>query len=441
MAHMLAVALLLAGSLPAAAHHTLNQASYSASGSYQRRCEYSRGCTCFSPVLPLRLRSGGKYQSGLSRPCLGPLRASGLYDDGSRRKGRLRGLVQRILRLRGVERKSGVVSPAAPPPPLERPRVPLKQGPARPAFPALLDDEEAQLGRGEWREKPPLLSGLLTWAIVRFVHARARYVDGLEVYVAAESNRRALSGNLQTVAVRFKALAMPQLQISGGANFQVTGLDLKVLLLLWRRFRAFKRPFEVSGYYVFTSADAGASPLIRNLVQAIMNASTRKLAALTDGPGATPFAEIVVQRIKIQDSRLVFEGQAVYDQLRLRVPFKARTGVGVGKKGHTVYFKDTEITWEDTVGAGLVLPIAPVQAFDVDIGDNTRIEHIKIKDNRLYLRARFVLSPIPPLIVANVTKRAAMRYDVGEKLSTSFSHLLDSMLNWKSALTMFIPRQ
>lgn len=43
------------------------------------------------------------------------------------------------------------------------------------------------------------------------------------------------------------------------------------------------------------------------------------------------------------------------------------------------------------------------------------------------LRGRFVLSPFPPLVVASVSKRASLRYDVGEKLSVIFGNFVQRM--------------
>lgn len=53
--------------------------------------------------------------------------------------------------------------------------------------------------------------------------------------------------------------------------------------------------------------------------------------------------------------------------------------------------------------------------------------HLCVSIPQLAVRARFVLSPFPPLVVASMLKRAALRYDVGEKLSVVFDNLIQKM--------------
>lgn len=91
-----------------------------------------------------------------------------------------------------------------------------------------------------------------------------------------------------------------------------------------------------------------------------------------------------------------------------------------------VYLKDPEVFWEN-VGGSLTLPLLPLTTFDIDIGDTARIESIRIVNGQVAIRARFVLSPFPPLVVASVSKRASFRYDVGERLSVIFGNLVQKM--------------
>lgn len=126
-------------------------------------------------------------------------------------------------------------------------------------------------------EDNPLLSRFLCWFFARMIAKRARVVEGLEVSVDAKSNRDAMSGLLQAVGITFNHLELQTLRISAGATIRITGLDLKVMTLLWRRFDSFKKPFEVAGSFVFTSEDLLASAMVRRLVQNMMNATLRKL--------------------------------------------------------------------------------------------------------------------------------------------------------------------
>lgn len=93
--------------------------------------------------------------------------------------------------------------------------------------------------------KDPLWSKFLVWFFERVITSRAVMVEGLQVCVDARSNREAMSGLLQSVGITFNHLELENLQISGGARMNITGLDLKVMTLLWKRFGSFKKPFEV----------------------------------------------------------------------------------------------------------------------------------------------------------------------------------------------------
>lgn len=93
--------------------------------------------------------------------------------------------------------------------------------------------------------KDPLWSKFLMWFFERVITSRAVMVEGLQVCVDARSNREAMSGLLQSVGITFNHLELENLQISGGARMNITGLDLKVMTLLWKRFGSFKKPFEV----------------------------------------------------------------------------------------------------------------------------------------------------------------------------------------------------
>lgn len=103
----------------------------------------------------------------------------------------------------------------------------------------------------EGEDGNPLLSKFLCWFFARMITKRAKLVEGLEVHVDARSNRDAMSGLLQAVGITFNHLVLENVEISGGATMRITGLDLKVTTLLWRRFRSFKRPFEVSRGFRF----------------------------------------------------------------------------------------------------------------------------------------------------------------------------------------------
>lgn len=98
--------------------------------------------------------------------------------------------------------------------------------------------------------RDPLWTRFLVWFFERVITSRAVMVEGLQVCVDARTNREAMSGLLQSVAITFNHLELENLQISGGARINITGLDLKVMTLLWKRFGSFKKPFEVRCYCI-----------------------------------------------------------------------------------------------------------------------------------------------------------------------------------------------
>ncbi|CAB1109384.1 unnamed protein product [Ectocarpus sp. CCAP 1310/34] len=270
--------------------------------------------------------------------------------------------------------------------------------------------------------KDPLWSKILVWVLERAITNRAMLVEGLEVSVDARSNREAMSGLLQSVGITFNHLELENLQISGGARMNITNLDLKVMTLLWKRFGSFKKPFEIEGSYVLTSEDLSTSSIVRRLVTNMMNSTLRKLETLATEPLRK--SSITITQVSAKRSRLVIEGEMAYDSAK--VPFTYRTSIGVKGKGHVVYLKDAEVFWEN-IGGSLSLPLLPLETFDVDMGEGARIESIRIVNGQVALKARVVISPFPPLLVASVRKRAAFRFDVAERLSVTFGNLVQNM--------------
>ncbi|CBJ27995.1 expressed unknown protein [Ectocarpus siliculosus] len=238
--------------------------------------------------------------------------------------------------------------------------------------------------------KDPLWSKILVWVFERAITNRAMLVEGLE--------------------------------ISGGARMNITNLDLKVMTLLWKRFGSFKKPFEIEGSYVLTSEDLSTSSMVRRLVTNMMNSTLRKLETLATEPLRK--SSITITQVLAKRSRLVIEGEMAYDSAK--VPFTYRTSIGVKGKGHVVYLKDAEVFWEN-VGGSLSLPLLPLETFDVDMGEGARIESIRIVNGQVALKARVVISPFPPLLVASLRKRAAFRFDVAERLSVTFGNLVQNI--------------
>lgn len=95
-------------------------------------------------------------------------------------------------------------------------------------------------------------------------------------------------------------------------------------------------------------------------------------------------------------------------------------------QGHVVYLKDAEVFWEN-IGGSLSLPLLSLETFDVDMGEGARIESIRIVNGQVALKARVVISPFPPLMVASLPKRAAFRYDVAERISVTFGNLVENI--------------
>jgi hypothetical protein len=79
----------------------------------------------------------------------------------------------------------------------------------------------------------------------------------------------------------------------------------------------------------------------------------------------------------------------------------------------------------------------PKDLVSCDMGDNTCIESLAIRKGRLHLRGYFIVSPTPPLIVADVGKRGMVRYDVGERVSALISDVLEKALQWPRVLRMW----
>lgn len=170
------------------------------------------------------------------------------------------------------------------------------------------------------QEDNPLLSKFLCWFFARVITSRAKLVEGLEVRVDARSNREAMSGLLQAVGITFNHLELENLQISGGATVRITGLDLKVMTLLWRRFRSFKKPFEVRDQRMGAKGD-------RNVCSIMVDHGARRLWQLQAFLLGGSKVEGHFQKIRLRPS---FSGTAV-------LPQKQHNLVGTSGSNRTVH--------------------------------------------------------------------------------------------------------
>lgn len=98
-----------------------------------------------------------------------------------------------------------------------------------------------------------MLTNLVSWLASKLIRRRAKTVSGLDIDVGARSNGDVLAGNLPRVQAKFDRIVLESLQISGGGQMEITGLNVRVLgLLLARRLNIIRRPFEICGQYVLT---------------------------------------------------------------------------------------------------------------------------------------------------------------------------------------------
>lgn len=89
--------------------------------------------------------------------------------------------------------------------------------------------------------------------------------------------------------------------------------------------------------------------------------------------------------------------------------------------GHIVYLDTPELVLNPQAPLPVKVPLGSIRVFDVDIGDNARIERIEIDDKLgVSITARTLITPAPPFLVTDVGKRAAFLYDVGAFLSSFF---------------------
>lgn len=96
------------------------------------------------------------------------------------------------------------------------------------------------------------------------------------------------------------------------------------------------------------------------------------------------------------------------------MPFTLLTGVGLAGDGHIVYLDNPELVLNPDAPLPVKVPLGSIRAFDVDIGDNARIERIEIDDRLgVSVTARTLITPAPPFHVTDVGKRAAFLYDLG----------------------------
>lgn len=232
---------------------------------------------------------------------------------------------------------------------------------------------------------------------------------------------------------KFNLIVLENLQISGGGRIEITGLNIRLLaLLLARRLSLIRRPFEVWGQYVLTQQDVSASKLIRDMVQLLVNNVLRTLFPSLH----LTFFDVSIDSVQISPLRkLAVYGTANIAESDAGMPFTLLTGVGLAGDGHIVYLDKPELVLNPQTTLPVKVPLGSIRAFDVDIGDNARIESLEIDDIRgVSVTARTLITPAPPFQVTDMGKRAAFMYDMGAFFSSffGFTHFSDLDLNGES---------
>lgn len=201
-------------------------------------------------------------------------------------------------------------------------------------------------------------------------------------------------------------------QVTGGARFELLGVDLLTLGLLpgpWRRLRRLRRPCEVTGTSEFTDDDVAYSPAIRRLAQRIVNHALRPRGRHASGLGVGrrggEFDEVTttgssqagavgagfgpigggagregwaqqgeleprvnVLRVRVHGNKLAIEGEMSNGGPFLRVPFRYDFSLSASRDGHVLHFRGSNVYW-GTPGGHVPLPMLPLQSFSIDLGD------------------------------------------------------------------------
>ncbi|CAM9380148.1 unnamed protein product [Chrysoparadoxa australica] len=265
--------------------------------------------------------------------------------------------------------------------------------------------------------KRPLVAKLIWDKLLRRSINRRTEHAGLRVSVEARSNRAAMFGRLDTLNIAFDKMMFERLRLTGGCELEIMGLSIRSagLLLPGRRIRRLLRPCEVYGKYFITQEDLHMSPMIRGLVESVLNKANNynKPPHLKDERGIT------ISKVCVNDAKL--EAAGVYNTSLVPVPFRYRTGIQISRDGHIIYLKDPEILWDSP----LPVPLLLMRTLRIDLGNNAQFSHVQIGGGGIMCEGRFVVSPQRPLLVAPVKQRPADVYhDLGETLSQFICGLL-----------------
>ncbi|CAM9426435.1 unnamed protein product [Scytosiphon promiscuus] len=322
----------------------------------------------------------------------------------------------------------------------------------------LLHDEPTSFGG-----RRPFTSHAARWLIKRCIHRKAIASAALNVEVEARSNRAAMTGRWESISVDFQEMIFDDIQVTGGARFELLGVDLLTLGLLpgpWRRLRRLRRPCEVAGTSRFTDVDVSYSPAIRRLAQRVVNHALRPRTKKVDGGGVGAAAagspqagaigtgftskgrgsggsrgrerkqqgeiepRVNVLGVRVRGNKLAIEGEMTNGGTFLRVPFRYEFSLSASRDGHILHFKGSNVYW-GTPGGHVPLPMLPLQSFNIDLGDRARIEHLRIAGGVLSVGGRFILTNTPGFTVAHQGfKRGSISFDLAESLSRVVSNIL-----------------
>lgn len=285
---------------------------------------------------------------------------------------------------------------------------------ATPLCMSLLPFQEQQPGAdGARRQRPKIAAGFFRMVLHMLIRLRWR-LSGLKVEVVADSNRKALSGTLRSVFVQFGALRLKRAQITGGGIVEVAGLDMTLRSFLKRlvrgRARYLRRPFEVYVQATMTSEDVARSWWIRNVAQRIVNILMDRAV----GSDLT-IMTVSVRGASAVGDRLVFSG-VIGTAVSTAVPFMVSIRLSVATSGHVLCIDDPEIVLNPGP-LQVVVPVVTIQKLQVDLGDDARVEMLRIENSKINIRARALVSPFQRFLVGNITPRAMFQYDLADFVS------------------------
>lgn len=237
----------------------------------------------------------------------------------------------------------------------------------------------------------------------------------------AVSNQDILRGRVNKIELQFDSISYGQLQVSGGGQLLLQGIDLRMPRFLFQDMQSLRAPYRLGGDLLLSKEDILRSQFIRGLIQLLVNTILSNVLPRGSDLSPSGLLSVVVKAVSIRNRRLVAMGEVFSGTTSGNgaMSFEVSLSAGVKDEGQVLFLRDIQVALnpESTLlRTSFPLPLAA--PIDVDLGPDCHIDSLVISEKHVWIRFKSIISPVTPFSVAKPQRRAMYFYDLGALLSS-----------------------